>query len=81
VNELAKNIQFNEYRYPCQGLGKLGPMHFLPFKPGLVGGHCIGVDPYYLAQKSCGGYPEIILAGRRFERQHVAEYVASQVVA
>ena len=41
--------------------------NFLPFKPGLVGGHCIGVDPYYLAQKSTielGYYPEIILAGK-----------------
>ena len=41
--------------------------NFLPFKPGLVGGHCIGVDPYYLAQKAMelGYNPEIILAGRR----------------
>jgi UDP-N-acetyl-D-galactosamine dehydrogenase len=41
--------------------------NFLPFKPGLVGGHCIGVDPYYLAQRAqeFGYHPEIILAGRR----------------
>ena len=43
--------------------------NFLPFKPGLVGGHCIGVDPYYLAQKAQenGYHPEIILAGRRLK--------------
>ena len=41
--------------------------NFLPFKPGLVGGHCIGVDPYYLTFKSeqCGYSPEVVLAGRR----------------
>ena len=41
--------------------------NFLPFKPGLVGGHCIGVDPYYLTYKSekVGYYPEVILAGRK----------------
>jgi len=55
--------------------------NFLPFKPGLVGGHCIGVDPYYLAQKAqeSGYHPEIILAGRRLN-DSMAEYVASQVV-
>jgi UDP-N-acetyl-D-galactosamine dehydrogenase len=53
----------------------------LPFKPGLVGGHCIGVDPYYLAQKAQekGYHPEIILAGRRLN-DSMGEYVASQVV-
>lgn len=55
--------------------------NFLPFKPGLVGGHCIGVDPYYLAQcaQSYGYNPEIILAGRRMN-DGMGEYVASQVV-
>ena len=55
--------------------------NFLPFRPGLVGGHCIGVDPYYLAQKAqeYGYYPEIILAGRRLN-DNMGKYVASQVV-
>lgn len=55
--------------------------NFLPFKPGLVGGHCIGVDPYYLAQcaQRHGYNPEIILAGRRMN-DGMGEYVASQVV-
>jgi UDP-N-acetyl-D-glucosamine/UDP-N-acetyl-D-galactosamine dehydrogenase len=55
--------------------------NFLPFKPGLVGGHCIGVDPYYLAQKSqeMGYHPEIILAGRRLN-DSMGGYVASQII-
>ena len=55
--------------------------NFLPFKPGLVGGHCIGVDPYYLAQcaQSYGYNPEIILAGRRMN-DGMGEYVANQVI-
>ncbi|SHJ59528.1 UDP-N-acetyl-D-galactosamine dehydrogenase [Arenibacter nanhaiticus] len=55
--------------------------NFLPFKPGLVGGHCIGVDPYYLAQKAqeYGYHPEIILAGRRMN-DGMGKYVASEVV-
>jgi UDP-N-acetyl-D-glucosamine/UDP-N-acetyl-D-galactosamine dehydrogenase len=55
--------------------------NFLPFKPGLVGGHCIGVDPYYLAQKAQehGYHPEIILAGRRLN-DGMGDYVASQIV-
>jgi UDP-N-acetyl-D-galactosamine dehydrogenase len=55
--------------------------NFLPFKPGLVGGHCIGVDPYYLAQKAqeVGYHPEIILAGRRMN-DGMGSYVASEVV-
>src|SRR5690554_6124056 len=55
--------------------------NFLPFKPGLVGGHCIGVDPYYLAQAAqrSGYNPEIILAGRRIN-DSMGEYVADQVV-
>ncbi len=55
--------------------------NFLPFTPGLVGGHCIGVDPYYLAQKAeeFGYHPGIILAGRRMN-EGMGEYVASQVI-
>lgn len=55
--------------------------NFLPFKPGLVGGHCIGVDPYYLAQRAqeAGYHPEIILAGRRLN-DGMGSYVASQVI-
>jgi UDP-N-acetyl-D-galactosamine dehydrogenase len=55
--------------------------NFLNFRPGLVGGHCIGVDPYYLAQKaqSVGYYPEIILAGRRVN-DGMGEYIATEVV-
>ncbi|MBO3700880.1 nucleotide sugar dehydrogenase [Roseivirga sp. E12] len=55
--------------------------NFLPFRPGLVGGHCIGVDPYYLAQKAqkVGYYPQILLAGRRLNNS-IGPYVASQVV-
>ena len=55
--------------------------NFLPFKPGLVGGHCIGVDPYYLAQKAleAGYHPEIILAGRRLN-DGMGAYVASEVI-
>jgi UDP-N-acetyl-D-galactosamine dehydrogenase len=55
--------------------------NFLRFRPGLVGGHCIGVDPYYLAQKAqdSGYFPEIILAGRRLN-DSMGEYVGSQVV-
>jgi len=55
--------------------------NFLPFRPGLVGGHCIGVDPYYLAHKSqeVGYHPEVILAGRRVNN-NVATHVADQTV-
>ena len=55
--------------------------NFLPFKPGLVGGHCIGVDPYYLAQcaQRYGYNPEIILAGRRMN-DGMGEYVANETV-
>ncbi len=53
----------------------------MPFRPGLVGGHCIGVDPYYLAQKAqeSGYYPEIILAGRRIN-DSMGSFVASEIV-
>ncbi|WP_299523628.1 nucleotide sugar dehydrogenase [Winogradskyella sp.] len=81
VNELAKifnlmNIDTNDV------LAAAGTKwNFLPFKPGLVGGHCIGVDPYYLAQKaqSFGYHPEIILAGRRMN-DGMGKYVAAEVV-
>ena len=55
--------------------------NFLPFRPGLVGGHCIGVDPYYLAQKSkkSGYYPQILLSGRRLNNS-IGPYVGGQVV-
>ncbi len=55
--------------------------NFLPFRPGLVGGHCIGVDPYYLAQcaQTYGYNPEIILAGRRMN-DGMGEYVATQTI-
>ena len=55
--------------------------NFLPFRPGLVGGHCIGVDPYYLTYKAqqIGYYPEIILAGRRLN-DRMGNYVASQLI-
>jgi UDP-N-acetyl-D-galactosamine dehydrogenase len=55
--------------------------NFLPFRPGLVGGHCIGVDPYYLTHKAveAGYHPEVILAGRRIN-DRMGEYVAEQVI-
>lgn len=81
INELAKifnrlNINTSEV------LAAAGTKwNFLRFKPGLVGGHCIGVDPYYLAQKAqeVGYHPEIILAGRRLN-DGMGEYVAAEVV-
>ena len=81
VNELAKifnllNINTHDV---LEAAGT--KWNFLPFKPGLVGGHCIGVDPYYLAQKAQenGYHPEIILAGRRLN-DGMGEYVASELV-
>jgi len=55
--------------------------NFLPFRPGLVGGHCIGVDPYYLTYKAqaTGYHPEVILAGRRINDQ-MGEYIAGRVI-
>ena len=55
--------------------------NFLPFKPGLVGGHCIGVDPYYLTHKAqaLGYLPEVILAGRRIN-DGMGKYVAVEIV-
>lgn len=81
VNELSKifNLLGIDTHAVLQAAGT--KWNFLPFKPGLVGGHCIGVDPYYLAQKAqeVGYHPEIILAGRRLN-DSMGEYVASQVV-
>jgi UDP-N-acetyl-D-glucosamine/UDP-N-acetyl-D-galactosamine dehydrogenase len=81
VNELAKifNLMDIDTHAVLEAAGT--KWNFLPFKPGLVGGHCIGVDPYYLAQKAqeLGYHPEIILAGRRLN-DSMGEYVASQVV-
>lgn len=81
VNELAKifNLMDINTHDVLEAAGT--KWNFLPFKPGLVGGHCIGVDPYYLAQKAqeYGYHPEIILAGRRLN-DSMGQYVASQVV-
>lgn len=81
VNELAKI--FNKMGICTQDVLEAAgtKWNFLPFKPGLVGGHCIGVDPYYLAQAAqrYGYNPEIILAGRRMN-DGMGEYVAEQVV-
>lgn len=81
VNELAKifslmNINTNEVLEAAST-----KWNFLPFKPGLVGGHCIGVDPFYLAQKAqqFGYYPEIILSGRRLN-DSMGAHIASEVV-
>lgn len=81
VNELAKI--FNKLEIDTQAVLEAASTkwNFLPFKPGLVGGHCIGVDPYYLAQKAqeVGYHPEIILAGRRLN-DSMGEFVASDFV-
>lgn len=81
VNELAKifNCMDIDTNAVLEAAGT--KWNFLPFRPGLVGGHCIGVDPYYLAQRAqeFGYHPEIILAGRRLN-DSMGEYVASQVV-
>lgn len=81
VNELAKifNLMDINTHDVLEAAGT--KWNFLPFKPGLVGGHCIGVDPYYLAQKAqeFGYHPEIILAGRRLN-DSMGEYVASEVI-
>ncbi len=81
VNELSKI--FNAMKIDTHDVLEAASTkwNFLPFKPGLVGGHCIGVDPYYLAQKAqeAGYHPEIILAGRRMN-DSMGKYVASEVV-
>ncbi|HJO52190.1 Vi polysaccharide biosynthesis UDP-N-acetylglucosamine C-6 dehydrogenase TviB [Sulfitobacter pontiacus] len=81
VNELA--LIFNKLGIDTQDvLDAAGTKwNFLPFRPGLVGGHCIGVDPYYLTQKaeSVGYHPEVVLAGRRIN-DGMGEYVVSRTV-
>lgn len=81
VNELAKifNLMGIDTHEVLEAAST--KWNFLPFKPGLVGGHCIGVDPYYLAQKAkeYGYNPEIILAGRRMNDE-MGKYVAQQVI-
>src|SRR5690554_1434260 len=81
VNELAKIFNILEIDTAAVLEAAATKWNFLPFKPGLVGGHCIGVDPYYIAQKAqeVGYHPEIILAGRRLN-DSMGSYVASQVV-
>ena len=81
VNELSKifNLLGIDTHEVLEAAGT--KWNFLPFRPGLVGGHCIGVDPYYLAQKAqeVGYHPEIILAGRRLN-DTMGKYVAGEVV-
>ena len=81
VNELAKicNLLDIDVRAVLEAAGT--KWNFLRFSPGLVGGHCTGVDPYYLAQKAqeVGYHPEIILAGRRMN-DSMGKYVADQVI-
>jgi UDP-N-acetyl-D-glucosamine/UDP-N-acetyl-D-galactosamine dehydrogenase len=81
VNELAKIFNLMDINTHDVLEAASTKWNFLPFKPGLVGGHCIGVDPYYLAQKAeeHGYHPEIILAGRRLN-DGMGDYVASEVV-
>jgi UDP-N-acetyl-D-glucosamine/UDP-N-acetyl-D-galactosamine dehydrogenase len=81
VNELSKlfNVMEIDTLDVLEAAGT--KWNFLPFRPGLVGGHCIGVDPYYLTHKAVkvGYHPEIILAGRRINDQ-MGSYVASELV-
>ena len=81
VNELAKIFNLMDIDTHSVLEVAATKWNFLPFKPGLVGGHCIGVDPYYLAQKAqeLGYHPEIILAGRRVN-DSMGQYVASEVI-
>jgi len=81
INELA--LIFNRLGIDTQAVLEAAgtKWNFLPFRPGLVGGHCIGVDPYYLTHKAqaIGYHPEIILAGRRLN-DGMGSYVVSQLV-
>ena len=81
VNELAKIFNLMKIDTHAVLEAARTKWNFLPFNPGLVGGHCIGVDPFYLAQKAqeYGYHPEIILAGRRLN-DSMGKYVASEVV-
>ena len=81
INELA--LVFNRLGIDTEAVLKAAgtKWNFLPFRPGIVGGHCIGVDPYYLTHKAqaIGYHPEVILAGRRLN-DRMGRYVASQLV-
>lgn len=81
INELA--IIFNRMGIDTQAVLEAAgtKWNFLPFRPGLVGGHCIGVDPYYLTHKAeaIGYHPQIILAGRRLN-DSMGEYVSTQMI-
>ncbi|SKC30946.1 UDP-N-acetyl-D-glucosamine 6-dehydrogenase [Photobacterium piscicola] len=81
INELA--VIFNKLDIDTEEVLKAAgtKWNFLPFRPGLVGGHCIGVDPYYLTHKAqaVGYHPEVILAGRRIN-DNMGAYVVSQLV-
>lgn len=81
INELA--LIFNKMGIDTEAVLKAAgsKWNFLPFRPGLVGGHCIGVDPYYLTHKAqaIGYHPEIILAGRRLN-DSMGSYVVAQLV-
>ncbi|MCD9504143.1 Vi polysaccharide biosynthesis UDP-N-acetylglucosamine C-6 dehydrogenase TviB [Photobacterium phosphoreum] len=81
INELA--VIFNKLNIDTEEVLKAAgtKWNFLPFRPGLVGGHCIGVDPYYLTHKAqaVGYHPEVILAGRRIN-DNMGAYVVSQLV-
>ena len=81
INELA--IIFNKLDINTEDVLKAAgtKWNFLPFRPGLVGGHCIGVDPFYLTHKaqSVGYHPEIILAGRRLN-DDMGSYIGNQLV-
>ena len=80
INELA--LIFNKLDIDTESVLEAAgtKWNFLPFRPGLVGGHCIGVDPYYLTHKAneVGYYPEMILAGRRLN-DNMGSYVANEV--
>jgi UDP-N-acetyl-D-galactosamine dehydrogenase len=81
INELA--IIFNRMNIDTEAVLKAAgtKWNFLPFRPGLVGGHCIGVDPYYLTHKAeaLGYHPQVILAGRRIN-DGMGAYIAGQMV-
>ncbi len=81
MNEIAiicKNLNINTYEVLEAAKTK---WNFLPFKPGLVGGHCIGVDPYYLAyqSESLGHYPEIIISGRKVN-SNMPNWIVDQII-
>ena len=81
MNELAIIFERLESAPPTCSMRRRTKWNFLKFRPGLVGGHCIGVDPYYLTMKAqqLGYQPEVILAGRRINN-NVGPYVAQRLV-